>query len=319
MRQRTGQVSRVEKRGKPRTLGELVDYGKRRFISARLTFGHGTTNAWDEAAWLAMHALRLPPDRFKSLVHTVPDSCKSSAILGLFERRISTRMPAAYLTREAWLGNLRFYVDERVLVPRSYIAELLFNDLSPWITNPARIRSALDLCTGSGCLAVMLARCFPHANIDASDISKAALDVARRNISNYRLQRRIRLVHSDLFDAIKHKRYDLIVANPPYVRASSMRRLPPEFRHEPDIALAGGMDGLDVVCRIIAAAPHHLNPGGLLVVEAGRSRRTLESKFRKLEFTWPELSGDEHCVFLIDREQLLRHGPPATRARQADH
>lgn len=295
-------------------MGEFVLHGERRFTAARLAFGHGTTNARDEAAWLTAHALRLPPARLASCVDSRPGPRAAARILTLFERRIAERIPAAYLTGEAWLGKFRFHVDGRVIVPRSYIAELLRADLAPWIARPGRVRSALDLCTGSGCLAVLLAHSFRRATIYAADISHDALHVARRNVSDYGLQRRVRLVKSDLFDALAGRRYDLIVSNPPYVRAAAMRRLPREFRREPGLALAGGSDGLDIVRRILCAAAGHLNPGGLLVVEAGRNRVTLERAFPRLEFIWPEISGDGQCVFVLEREHLLQAIRPADQA-----
>jgi ribosomal protein L3 glutamine methyltransferase len=226
-------------------------------------------------------------------------------VLGLLERRIRSRKPAAYLTREAWLRDFRFHVDERVVVPRSHIAGLLRDNLAPWIPDRRAIKSILDLGTGSGCLAVLLAHSFPGARIVATDISSAALAVARINVGKYRLRSRIRLIKSDLFSALGGKHYDLIVANPPYVTTAGMRRLPREYRHEPGIALAGGRDGLDVVRRILLQAPAHLNPGGLLVAEVGSGRRRLEHAFPRVPFTWPEIAeGDS--VFVLTREQLPR-------------
>jgi ribosomal protein L3 glutamine methyltransferase len=224
-------------------------------------------------------------------------------VLDLFERRIRSRKPAAYLTREAWLGDCRLHVDERVMVPRSHIAGLLQDNLTPWISARKPVRYALDLGTGSGCLAVLLAHAFPRARIDAADISSAALAVARLNLRNHGMSSRIRLVASDLFSALGAKRYDLIVSNPPYVDAASMRRLPREYRHEPAVALAGGRDGLDAVRRIVARARAHLNPGGLLVVEVGRGRRRVERAFPQVPFAWPETAAG-HAVFIVQREQL---------------
>jgi ribosomal protein L3 glutamine methyltransferase len=240
-------------------------------------------------------------------------------ILQLFERRVRTRKPAAYLTREAWLGDLRFHVDERVVVPRSHIATLLREDLAPWIRDARQVRSALDLCTGSGCLAVLLAQRFPRARIDAADTSSAALAVARVNVASYRLGHRIRLVKSDLFSRLRGKTYDLIISNPPYVTAAAMRRLPREYRHEPRLALAGGRDGLDVVRRILRGAAAHLRPGGLLVVEVGSGRSRLERAFPRVPFTWPEVAAGDP-VFVVQREQLpgaAQTGPGARAPRVA--
>lgn len=277
----------------------------------RLAFGHGTVNAFDEAAYLTLHALGLPPDQLAPHLDRRPTPGKIEKVLALFERRIKERKPAAYLTGEAWLGDFRFHVDERVIVPRSYIAELLHHDLAPWIVRPARIKSALDLCTGSGCLAVMLASSFPRARIDAADVSRDALKVARRNVAGYALQDRVRLIRSDLFAALTGRRYDLIVSNPPYVRTASMRRLPQEYRWEPRLALAGGNDGLDVTRAILCHAASHLNSGGLLVVEVGHNRARVERAFPRTAFTWPHTSGGDDCVFLIYREELPGFSLPA--------
>ena len=285
-------------------MGELVRHGARSFRAAGLSFGHGTTNALDEAAYLTLHALKLPLGELGPHLDAQPTARQVSRVLKLFERRIKERRPAAYLAREAWLGEFRFYVDERVIVPRSYIAELLRDDLAPWISKPSMVRAALDLCTGSGCLAILAAHSFGRAKIDAADISRDALRVARRNVAFYGLQSRIRLVESDLFSALVGRRYDLIVSNPPYVRAAVMRRLPREYRHEPHLALAGGSDGLDSVRLILNDARDHLNPGGLLVMEAGHNRARIERAFPRLAFTWANTSGGDDCVFLLAREQL---------------
>lgn len=266
-------------------------------------FGHGTENARDEAAWLVLHALGLSPDAPTRIFSRAVSNGTARRILALFERRICSRKPAAYLTREAWLGDLRFYVDERVVIPRSHIATLLREGLAPWISGSRAPRAILDLCTGSGCLALLLAHCFPRARIDAADVSSQALAVARINVRRYRLARRVRLVKSDVYSAFRGKRYDLIVANPPYVTTSAMRRLPREYRHEPTFALAGGRDGLDVVRRILLGAAAHLQPGGLLLVEVGGGRRRLERAFPQVPFTWPETAAGD-SVFLLEREQL---------------
>lgn len=285
------------------TVGALVRCGARRFSQAGLAFGHGTANARDEAAWLALHALDLPPDSAIDVFRRPLRRRAARRILALFERRIRSRKPAAYLTRESWLGDFRFYVDERVAIPRSHIAGLLREKLAPWLSNRRAVRSILELCTGSGCLAILLAHCFPGAKIDAADISLKALAVARINVARYRLGRRVRFVKSDLFSAFRGKRYDLIVANPPYVTTSAMRRLPREYRHEPRLALAGGRDGLDAVRTIVLGAAAHLLPGGVLVVEVGGGRRRLERAFPRVPFIWPETAAGE-SVLLITREQL---------------
>lgn len=288
------------------TLGGLIREGARRFRAARLCFGHGIASATDEATYLALHALKLHPDQLQAAMAVPLSPTQARRIDTLFGRRIRERKPAAYLTREAWLGDYRFYVDERVIVPRSYIAELLRDDLQPWVAQPLRMKSALDLCTGSACLAILLAHSFPRAKIDAIDISADALCVARRNVAAYHLESRIRLLRSDLFSGVAAKRYDLIVSNPPYVRQSVMARLPPEYREEPQLALAGGTDGLDIVRGILSQATGHLNSKGLLVVEVGHNRARVEKAFPRLEFTWLSTSGGDDCVFLLERAQLCR-------------
>lgn len=281
-----------------------------RFRAMRLAFGHGTTSARDEAAYLALHALGLPHARLEPHLKRRPTPQQIARVLKLFERRITERKPAAYITREAWLGEFQFYVDERAIVPRSYIAELLRDDLAPWLAKPEKITAVLDLCTGSGCLAVMLAHSFPRAAIDAADISNDALQVARRNVADYALKNRVRLIKSDLFAGLRGRRYDLVVSNPPYVRTAVMRRLPPEHRHEPRLALAGGGDGLDAVRIILSEAAAHLKPDGLLVVEVGHNRSRVERTFPQLAFTWPDIRGGDDCVFLLDRGALLRFSQP---------
>lgn len=221
----------------------------------------------------------------------------------LAERRIRERIPAAYLTHEAWLGDFRFYVDRRVIVPRSFVAELLPDGIAPFLQRP--VRSVLDMCTGSGCLAVLLAHAFPGARVDGVDLSAGALAVARRNVAAYRLASRIRLVKSDLFDAIPaRRRYDLIVSNPPYVDAASMARLPDEYRSEPRMALAGGKDGLMLVHRILEGARRHLNPRGALVCEIGHNRKALERAYPRVPFTWLDTGAGDGYVFLLEREQI---------------
>lgn len=299
--------------GRSWTAGELAQEGARRFRSARCGFGHGTANARDEAAYLTLHALKLPLDAKAAVLARRVGPRQARRVLDLFERRIRSRKPAAYLTREAWLGEFRFYVDERVIIPRSHIAGLLLDGPAPRIA--ASVRTALDLCTGSGCLAILAARSYPRARIDAADISPAALAVARINVRRYRLGKRIRLVRSDLFSTLQGKRYDLIVSNPPYVTAAAMRRLPREHRHEPRIALAGGADGLDAARAILRQAAAYLKPGGTLVMEVGSGRRRVERAFPRVEFTWAETPGGGD-VLIVQREQLPR-GPLASRARPA--
>lgn len=290
--------------GELHTLRDWLRWAVSRFAEAKLTFGHGTTNAYDEACYLLLHALHLPLDRLEPFLDARLATSERQAVAELLARRIDERVPAAYLTREAWLGDFRFYVDERVIIPRSFIAELLQTQLSPWVIDPDRITAALDLCTGSGCLAILLAHSFPNATIDAADISTQALAVAHKNVQDYGLQERINLIESDLFSSLRGKRYDLIISNPPYVNAESMTQLPQEYRHEPENALASGEDGLDATRQILQQAARHLADGGILIVEIGHNRDALEQAFPQLPFTWLETSGGDEFVFMLQREQL---------------
>ncbi len=295
----------AEVRELPKSVREWLRFAVSRFNEAGLSFGHGTTNAYDEAAYLILHALKLPPDHLDPYLDTALSAEKSEAVSRVLRLRIEQRVPAAYLTNEAWLGDFRFYVDERVLVPRSYIAELLREQLSPWVREPDSIGAALDLCTGSGCLAILLAQTFPNARVDATELSSGALEVAGKNVADYGLEERIRLVSGDLFAGLSGP-YELIVSNPPYVNTDSMAALPPEYRAEPEMALAGGQDGLDVVRRIILEAGAHLDDDGLLVVEIGHNREALEQAFPRFPFTWLETSGGDGFVFLLTGAQLAR-------------
>ncbi len=296
-------ASRILTGSRNRTLHEWLAAGERRLRAARLRFGHGTRSARDEAAWLLAHALRIPHEEFARSADRELTDRERRRVQRLIDERVRTRKPLAYLIREAWLGDHRFYVDERVVVPRSFIAELLRERLRPWVSTP--VHRGLDLCTGSGCLAILLALTFPKAAIDATDISRAALAVSRKNVRAYRLGRRVRLARADLFSGLERKRYDLIVANPPYVGAAAMRKLPREYRHEPRLALAGGPDGLSLVRRILQDAPEFLRPRGLLVMEIGHNRARLERAFPRVPFVWPETSAGYDCVFLLSREDLL--------------
>jgi ribosomal protein L3 glutamine methyltransferase len=274
-------------------VSELLRRVAGRFSRAKLHYGHGTHNAREEAAWLISSVLGF-------LLEQELSSKQLKTIESLARRRIRERIPLAYLLKEAWLGEHAFYVDERVLVPRSFIAEMVRERFSPWLKKDPR--RALDLCTGSGCLAILLALEYPRVQVDAADISLPALQVAKTNIKRHKVGRRVKPLRSDLFDSLKG-RYDLIVSNPPYVTAQSMRKLPKEYQHEPALGLAAGGDGLDLVRRILAEARQHLNPGGLLVCEIGGNRRALERAYPKIEFAWPETS-DPGSVFILEREQL---------------
>jgi len=288
-----------------KTVRDWLRFAVTRFNEAGLSFGHGTTNARDEAAYLILHTLKLPLDRLDPFLDKTLSTKEITAVKRMLRRRIEQRVPAAYLTNEAWLGDFRFYVDERVIVPRSYIAELLRDGLSPWVKDLESVGATLDLCTGSGCLAILLAQIFPNARVDATELSPDALEVASRNVSDYGLEKRIRLVRGDLFAGLTGP-YQLIVSNPPYVNADSMAALPPEYRAEPQMALAGGQDGLDIVRRILSGAGAALDRDGLLVVEIGHNREALERAFPRLSFTWLETSGGDGFVFLLTGAQLAR-------------
>jgi len=276
------------------TLGELVRDAARRLRRAPLHYGHGTTNARDEAAFLVLRGLGLP---FEAPADRPVTSRERKRIERLLMRRIVERIPVPYLLQEAWLADEPFYVDRRAIVPRSHIAAMLQERLRPWLHRPAQ--RVLDLCTGTGCLAVLAAKAFPRARVDAADLSRAALAVADRNLTLHRMRRRVRLVRSDLFAGLGQRRYDLIVANPPYVDARAMRVLPREYRHEPRLALAGGADGLALVRRILTQAGAHLAPRGTLVCEVGRGRRLLERAYPRTPFAWPAAQ-----VFVLSREDL---------------
>lgn len=287
------------------TLRDWLRFAVSRFTQAGLSFGHGFANAHDEAIYLLLHTLHLPFDGVEPFLDAKLTHAERNELAALLTRRIEERVPAAYLTREAWLGEFRFYVDERVLIPRSFIAELLPEGLAPYVIDTAAISSALDLCTGSGCLAVLLAHAFPAADIDAADISPDALAVAQRNVSDYGLADRINLIRSDLFDNLPGRAYDLIISNPPYVAAMAMAELPREYRQEPELALAGGDDGMDAVRTILHEAPRFLQPDGLLIVEVGHNRLAAEAAFPRMPFIWLSTPSSNESVFLLKRGDVV--------------
>jgi ribosomal protein L3 glutamine methyltransferase len=288
------------------TVRDWLRYAVSRFNAAGLFFGHGSSNAYDEAVYLILHTLHLPLDRLEPFLDASLLPEEGEKIADMIDRRVNERLPAPYLTREAWLQGYRFYVDTRVIVPRSFLASMLLEQMQPWLPEPEAVSVALDLCTGSGCLAVLLAEAFPDAEIDAVDLSPDALEVARRNVVDYGLEDQITLYQGDMFAPLEGLTYDLIVANPPYVNAASVAALPAEYRHEPALALGSGADGLDATRIILRDAARHLNPGGLLAVEIGHNRDALEAAFPNLALTWPEIEGGTDTVFLISREQLLQ-------------
>jgi ribosomal protein L3 glutamine methyltransferase len=290
----------------PPTVRALIDAGARRLARARVYFGHGTDNARDESAALVLHALQLPHAASGTLYRRRVGAAAAQRARALIARRIRERIPAAYLTGVTGFAGLRFCVDPRVLIPRSPIAELIERGFAPWL-EPARVRRVLDLGTGSGCIAIAAARALPRARVDAVDISAAALAVAATNVRRHRLKSRVRLRRSDHFRALRGRTYDIIVSNPPYVGARELARLPPEYRHEPRVALAAGRTGLDSVRVILREAAGHLKPRGLLVVEVGNSEHALRRAFPRLPFVWLAFERGGGGVFLLTREQLTKH------------
>ena len=286
------------------TLRDLIRYGVSRLNAAQVALGHGSDNAWDETVYLVLHALHLPLDTLEPFLDARVLSEERNRVLELIDRRVTERVPAAYLTNEAWLRGHRFYVDARVIVPRSPIAELLDEGLSPWVQDAQAVDSVLDMCTGSGCLAILSALAFPYAQVDAVGVSPDALEVARRNVDDYGLGDRLALHQSDLFDSLPERQYDVIVCNPPYVNSGSMDVLPQEYRHEPHLALAGGADGMDLVRRILQAAPRYLSENGVLVLEIGHERDFFEAAFPELSPVWLDSEEASDQLLLLTREQL---------------
>ncbi len=288
------------------TLRDLILEGRDALDAAGVWFGHGTDNALDEAAWLVSHAVGLPPDFPDAELDRVLTPGQVQAARELVARRIATRQPAAYLIGEAWFAGLPFFVDERVLVPRSPLAELIAERFQPWLV-PERIRRVLDLCTGSGCIAIATALALPEAQVDASDISPGALEVARRNVVRHGVQDRVGLYAADLFDGLPAGEYDLILSNPPYVDAEDMAALPPEYWQEPALGLAAGEKGLDLVIPLLQQAGRHLAPDGVLIVEVGNSAEALQAAFPRVPFVWLEFAHGGEGVFLLDAAQLSAH------------
>jgi ribosomal protein L3 glutamine methyltransferase len=287
------------------TLRDFLRFAVSRFNQSKLFFGHGSSDAYDEAAYLILHTLHLPLDNLDPFLDAQLTEGERAAVLHILQQRVEMHIPAAYLTHQAFLGDFSFYVDERVIVPRSFIAELLREQLSPWIAEPEDIHSVLDLCTGSGCLAILAAHAFHNAQVDAVDLSSDALAVAERNVSDYGLQDRVHLIQSDLFAKLGDKQYDLIISNPPYVDAESVEALPAEYLHEPKMALGSGDDGLDATRVILKNAAQHLTENGVLIVEIGHNRDVLEAAYPDLPFTWLDVSAGDQFVFMLHRNDLL--------------
>ncbi len=288
------------------TIRDLIRWGASQMNAASLHFGHGTDNAIDEAAALVLHALHLPPDLHGDYLQANLLPEEKRAALRLLERRVKERKPAAYLTQRAWFMGLPFYVDERVLVPRSPLAELIERHFAPWLSDSRQVERILDLGTGSGCLGIACAYAFPDARVDLVDVSADALAVAQRNVAEHGLEEQIEAIQSDLFSALKGRHYDLIISNPPYVDLEEMDNLPPEYHHEPQLGLAAGAQGLDVVAEILRQAADYLKRDGLLIVEVGNAQYALCEAFPDVPFTWLEFERGGQGVFLLNTAQVRR-------------
>ena len=289
----------------PVTVAAMLEQGEQQFEKAQIYFGHGTTSAWDEAVYLLSFVLNLPPDADRSLLDQVLTAEQNRAIQELYQRRVTERIPAPYLTGTAWFCGLPFHVDERVIIPRSPLAELIYNGFQPWCDSTPD--SVLDLCTGSGCIGISCAYAFEQAEVVLSDISADALAVTQANIVEHNVGNRVTAVESDLFDNLGGQRFDLIVSNPPYVDARDLAEMPDEYQHEPELALASGHDGLDFTRRLLREAEQRLTAQGVLVVEVGNSWVALEQAFPEVAFVWLEFVEGDAGVFVLTREQLLEH------------
>lgn len=289
-----------------KSLRDMIHFGAAEFDNAALYYGHGTDNALDEAANLAFFALKEAPDYSDERLDLGLSKENINTINVFFQKRIITRQPAAYITHESWFAGLPFYVNENVLVPRSPIAELIEEEFQPWV-QPEKVNAILDLCTGSGCIAIACAMAFPNAKVDAADISKTAIEVAEVNRAKYQLEARLNIIESDLFSNLQGKRYDLIVSNPPYVDAEDMANLPDEYTHEPALGLTAGDDGLELVIPMLRDAKHHLNPNGVLIIEVGNSEEALAERFPDVPFMWLSFEYGGEGVFMLDASEVEKH------------
>ena len=288
------------------TIRDWIRYAVSQFEVSDIFYGHGADNSYDEAIWLIMSGLHLPMDTLENFLDANITSTERDHLANLIEQRVTNHTPTAYLVKEAWLHDFKFYVDERVLVPRSFIAELLLDDsLTPWIEFPEMVESAADLCTGSGCLGILLAHAFPDATVDVIDISPDAIDVSNINIANYGLEEQVTAIQSDMFTALAGKTYDVLISNPPYVDAPSMAVLPTEYRNEPQLALGSGTDGLDHTHTILREAANYLTDEGVLIVEIGHNREALLEAYPAVPFVWLDTSAGDQFVFLLTKAQLL--------------
>jgi len=294
-------ANRIISRKNLESLRDILAYGEKLFIESNLFFGHGTTNAWDDAVYLSLFALGLPHDSSVSLLDRIPSEDERSRIFSLFDKRVETKIPSAYITKTAWFFDLPFFVDERVIIPRSPIANLIHQSFEPWVTNPNTI---LDLCAGGGCIGISCAYVFKSANVVLSDVSKGAIEVGEINIKNHDMAGRVEILESDLFENLTNSKFDLIVSNPPYVDKQDLLSMPPEYHYEPKISLMAGDDGLSFVLRILRDARDFLTEKGVLIVEVGNSRSALESMFPSIPFFWFEFSEGDAGVFMLTRDDL---------------
>jgi ribosomal protein L3 glutamine methyltransferase len=285
------------------TLGEVLQWAEQSFMSAPLYYGHGTNNAWDEAVALALFVLQLPPNVDKSVVMRVLTSVEKEKLVNLVNKRIRERIPVPYLTHEAWFAGLKYYVDERVIIPRSPMAELILNGLQPWL-GKRPVSRILDLCTGSGCIAIACAKQFEESIVDAVDVSPEALAVAEQNVRLHHCQDQVSLILANLFEGCVGKQYDIIISNPPYVDFSEMKELPQEYHFEPTLALEAGKDGLIIVKRILREAARYLSKTGLLFVEVGNSLKALKKQYPEIPFTWLEFERGGQGVFMLEAEKM---------------
>ena len=287
-----------------KTIRDVFRWAITEMENADISYGHGSPDSWEEASFLICRGLKLPFDHFDTFLDAALTHNELNRLVHLVDRRVHEKVPTAYLLKEAWLTEHQFYIDERALIPRSYIAELLEEDLAPWVEDPYEVGSVLDLCTGSGCLAILAQGTFPNAKVTGSDLSPDALEVAKINRRDYDMEDTLELVQGDLFEGLPGRKFDIIISNPPYVTEESMSRLPGEYRHEPAMALGAGADGMDVVRRMLPEAAEHLNDGGFIVVEVGDGLDAVEATFPGLEITWLTVSGGDDQVFLVTKEAL---------------
>ena len=296
-------MTKASKKSQPITVATMLESGERLFESQGLFYGHGTTNAWDEAVYLLTFVLDLPPDADRSLLSELLTAQQQADVEALFQRRVNERIPAPYLTGTAWFCGLPFRVDQRVIIPRSPLAELIYNGFQPWCE--ADPDSVLDLCTGSGCIGIACAYAFEQTQVVLSDISAEALTIAQKNIAQHKVSDRVIAVQSDLFEGLNGQRFDLIVSNPPYVDATDLATMPEEYQHEPELALASGADGLDFTRRLLREAAQYLTERGVLIVEVGNSSVALEQAFPTVPFLWLTFSEGDGGVFVLTRQQLV--------------